>query len=408
MKTDISSPSIGPNVLIIISGSIAAYKTCHIISRLIQQGIDVNVVMTQSAQEFIGLATIEGLIGKPAYTDTFQRGEYMAHIHLVRSANLILLCPATANIINSMSAGIAHDLATTLFLAHDFTKPWLISSAMITSMYRHPTSQTSLRTLQEFGCEIFGTAHGMLACGEVGEGKLDDPDHILAEGLRRVRPSVPIITATPKHILITAGGTKEYIDPVRVLTNVSTGTTGTVLADALAHAGHHITLLMAEDSVQAQHPSVRQLPYRTFTDIQTMLQSQLSQNHFDLCIHSAAISDYSPTVSAETKLDSHGEELTLTLKRNPKLIGMIRTWSKNPAIRLIAFKLTADSQEQQVERRERLYASVHPDMVIANDIATLPAWTSFLAGKNHAVEEHASGTNRKELAEYITTYIASL
>ncbi len=394
-----------PHVLVIVSGSIAAYKTCHIVSRLVQNGVDVDVVMTKSAQEFIGTATFEGLTGKPVYTDTFERGAYMAHIHLVRRTDLVLLCPATANILNAMSAGIAQDLATTLFLAHDFTKPWLIAPAMNTAMYRHPMTQASLRRLQEIGCEIFGTASGMLACGEVGEGKLEDPDIILAEVLRRVVPSYDHAPAHGgKNILITSGGTQEALDPVRILTNRSTGATGSALATALATAGHRVTLLSAVSSMHASHPAIRHLHFTSFADIAGRLEEVLRNEDFDCVIHSAALSDYSPLAVSPTKVDSSADELLIRLQRNPKLVQYLRSWSRSPSLKVIAFKLTADTPEVCAERRERLFATAQPDMIIANDMATLPAWESYIRRSDGIIEQNAHGHNRAELCTHIVRW----
>jgi phosphopantothenoylcysteine decarboxylase / phosphopantothenate---cysteine ligase len=343
------------------------------------------------------------------YTDTFERDAYMAHIHLVRRTDLVLLCPATANILNAMSVGIAQDLATTLFLAHDFTKPWLIAPAMNTTMYRHPMTQASLRRLQEIGCEIFGTASGMLACGEVGEGKLEDPDTILAEVLRRVVSSYDHASAHGgKNILITSGGTQEALDPVRILTNRSTGATGSALATALATAGHRVTLLSAVSSMQASHSAIRHLHFTSFADIAGQLEEVLRNEDFDCVIHSAALSDYSPAVVSPTKVDSSGDELVIRLQRNPKLVQYLRSWSRSPSLKVIAFKLTADSPEVRVERRERLFAMAQPDMVIANDMATLPAWESYIRRSDGIIEQYANGSNRAELCTHIVRWCEAL
>ena len=226
------SPSARPHVLFQLSGSIAAYKACQVISRLTQAGCEVQTVATHAALQFVGPATLEGLTGRPVATDTFAAGSQMDHIHVVRWADLIVLCPATANTINRLAAGIADDLIGTMFLAHDFTKPYVLVPAMNAAMYEHPATAASLGLLRDWGVEIVEPDAGSLACGEIGPGRLAEPDVILAELLGRLGRAV----AEPAHgrrILVTAGGTKAPIDGVRAITNTSTGATGAAIAEHL-------------------------------------------------------------------------------------------------------------------------------------------------------------------------------
>jgi len=167
-----------------MTGSIACYKSCQVISRLVQKGISVQVVATPAALKFVGTATLEGLSGNPVVSDLYTSGNVMDHIHLIRKADLVLVAPATANFINKISSGIGDDLASTLFLAHDFKKPFLIAPAMNTSMYFHPITQASVLKLQSLGVQILDSASGVLACGETGFGKLLEPDLILEEVLK--------------------------------------------------------------------------------------------------------------------------------------------------------------------------------------------------------------------------------
>lgn len=166
------------NILIQLTGSIAAYKTCSLISRLVQHGYDVRTVCSRSALEFVGAATLEGLSGHPVYSNLFQPGTMMEHIHLVKWADLILLCPASANSINRLAQGLADDWIGAIFLANNFRKPYWIAPAMNTEMFRHPATQASLKTLQGWGVTVLETGTGMLACGDQGEGRLIEPDVI--------------------------------------------------------------------------------------------------------------------------------------------------------------------------------------------------------------------------------------
>ena len=174
------------NILVKLSGSIACYKTCHVVSRLSQAGHDVRCAMSPAARQFVGLATLEGLSGNRVATETFEPGEWMEHIELPRWADLTLLCPATANRLNKMAAGIADDVVGNLFLTHDFAKPYLIAPAMNTRMWQHPTTQASVARLTGMGLEFVDPDSGLLACREVGAGRLADPDDIVALVLARL------------------------------------------------------------------------------------------------------------------------------------------------------------------------------------------------------------------------------
>jgi phosphopantothenoylcysteine synthetase/decarboxylase len=178
------------NVLVKLSGSIACYKTCHVVSRLTQAGHDVRCAMSPSAQKFVGVATLEGLSGNRVATETFEPGAWMEHIELPRWADLTLLCPATANRLNKMAAGIADDLLGNLFLTHDFAKPYLVAPAMNTRMWEHPTTRASVARLVDMGIELVDPDAGLLACRETGSGRLADPDDIVALVLGRLeRPA---------------------------------------------------------------------------------------------------------------------------------------------------------------------------------------------------------------------------
>lgn len=168
-------------ILFQFTGSIAAFKACSLVSMLIKAGHDVQTVATKSAFEFVGRATLEGLTGKATVSDMYEPGRPMDHINLAREADLILLCPATANSINKLAAGIAEDLIGTLFLANNFQKPYWVVPAMNTQMYEHPATQDALKKLKSWGARIFDTQDGRLACGEIGSGKMVEPEEVFKE-----------------------------------------------------------------------------------------------------------------------------------------------------------------------------------------------------------------------------------
>lgn len=169
-------------ILFQLSGSIACYKACNVISKLVQRDIDVRIACTEASLKFIGVSTLEGLTRNPVYIDMFARKHALDHIELAKWYDMAIVCPATANIINKFSAGIADDLISTLFLAQDFSKPYLIAPAMNHMMYKHPSTQNSIMTLEDWGVKFLGPGHGHQACGDEGPGRMLEPELIL-EGI---------------------------------------------------------------------------------------------------------------------------------------------------------------------------------------------------------------------------------
>lgn len=326
--------------------------------------------MSPSSLQFIGAATLEGLTGNPPITDMYGTGSVMDHIHLDRWADLILVAPATANYINKIAAGIGDDLLTTLFLAHDFKKPFVLAPAMNTKMYLHPTTQESLKKLKSYGVDVLETASGVLACGEEGYGKLLDPDLIVAEVEKRTWQTTESLTAQVpiemkiKTVLITSGGTTEPIDDIRSITNTSTGATAAQIADHLLEAGIHVHFLHAKTSKVPAHVCKKTV-FTSFSDLQAVLTTSLQRQKYDVVIHLAAVSDYS-VVKQPGKISSDAQELQLTLKKNEKLINQIK--KLNPQTLLIGFKLTSDASENSViEKVEKLFSDAHCNYVVQND-----------------------------------------
>lgn len=170
-----------PKILFQLSGSIACYKACFAISRLVQDGYEVRTACTANALKFVGAATLEGLTGHPVFANTFESGRAMDHIQLAKWADLAIVCPATANTINALSAGLAQDAIGSLFLAYDLSKPYLVAPAMNQEMYRHPATRASIERLQGWGVRVLSTAEGHQACGDIGPGRLLEPDQICSE-----------------------------------------------------------------------------------------------------------------------------------------------------------------------------------------------------------------------------------
>ena len=404
-----------------ISGSIAAYKTCFVISKLVQRGHEVQVVTTPQALNFIGPSTLEGLSGKPVLSNTFESQHAMDHIHLARWADLILLCPATANTLNKMAQGIADDLVTNLFLAHDFTKPFIVAPAMNTYMYQHPCTQNSIERLKTMGLKILEPGVGSLACGEVGSGRLMEPEDILSELDRIINKlklkstlsetkksvladkSVPVdITVRPK-ILITSGGTQEPIDAMRVLTNLSTGQTGALLAEIFWDHGYEVHYLGANHSIKPQRPCTIHA-FTSFDDLNTKLKHLLQTKPFVAIIHAAAVSDFhvSKISSAKNQYQDSSlkipsnEKITIELEPNFKILPLLKSYAqKFPQISthqvknrtnlqpknktshkskrsnlpvVVGFKFTSTQKsKERVKAVEKIFNEGGVDIVIHND-----------------------------------------
>jgi phosphopantothenoylcysteine decarboxylase/phosphopantothenate--cysteine ligase len=364
-----------PKILVLMSGSIACYKACGLISMLVKNGYEVKVAASASALKFIGEATIEGLTGEPVQSDLWKKGSAMEHIHLERWADLIIAAPASAHFINRIAHGVGDDLLTTIFLAHEFKKPFLIAPAMNTAMYLNPVTQKSLESLKSFGLKILEAASGVLACGETGYGKLLEPDLLFQEIQSALNHFSGLSTKMfepklAKNILVTAGGTREALDDVRFLSNSSTGITGEKIAAALSELGFNVTLDLAASSLVKPQDLYKVKKFDSFSSLSSLLQEQLSNENFDLVIHAAAVSDFSVDKS-EGKLPSN-KDVTLNLKRNPKLVNSLKEWSKNKNIKLIAFKLTSQAPEDQIKSKViKILEEAHADAVVQNDIKSV-------------------------------------
>jgi len=366
------------NILLMMSGSIACAKASGLVSAWAKQGHEVQVACTRSVANFVGHATLEGFSGNPVLGDAFEPGRVMDHIHLAQWADIIVVAPATANLINKLATGIADDAVTSLWqAAWGRGKPMLIVPAMNTRMWEYPATRDNLDKLQSWGAHILKPTQGALACGEHGDGRMLEVDDILEQ------VAVVLNTAerqpkakTGKRILVTAGGTREPIDSVRYIGNLSSGRTAAALCDALTRAGHEVCWLGAES---AHRPGLdcEQKTYVSFENLQHALQELLAGSSWDAVIHAAAVSDYSvdrieqgdKTIPAGHAKLSSKDEISIHLKPNPKLLDQIRTWSCNPTTWIIGFKLT-DTQDpkQRSEAILRLFDRARVDAVVHNDL----------------------------------------
>lgn len=371
----------GSNILFMVTGSVAAAKACDAVSRLVQRGHRVRCVATASALRFVGPAMLEGLTGSPPLTDLFAPGAALEHINLTRWADIVLVCPATANTLNRLAAGLADDLPGAIFLARDPAKPWLAAPAMNPAMWSHPATRAAVARLTEWGVCLVPVGEGRTACGEVGEGRMAEPPEIVA--------AVEAALAGPPRrlrVLITAGGTAEPIDAVRVLTNRSTGATGALLASHLRRRGHAVTLLRARSAARPEVAGEEEV-FESFADLDAALGRNLGTGRFDAVIHAAAVGDFGVDVLSAAgavqspgsgKLDSESPPL-LRLRRQPKLVDTLRARSPAP-LRVVAFKLTAGAAPAEAAGAvQKLFAQSGADLVVHNDAAAVGADGSFPA-----------------------------
>jgi len=362
-------------ILVKITGSIAAYKSAYLISKLIQAGFEVEVVVTKSALQFIGVATLEGLIHKPIYSDVFEPGKMMSHINLTKWADLTIVVPADANTISKFANGIADNLVTSLFLAHDQKKPYLIAPAMNTAMFTHPATEESMEKLSGWGIHILPTDTGNLACGDIGEGKLLEPDLIFGHICNHLNR----IESSEQKVLITGGGTIENIDGMRNISNMSSGRTAIKIAEHYYINGADVTLLLSESAINPQY-DLNITRYNSFQSLKGLLQSELTSKKYDVVIHVAAVSDYSPTgievngeemkLPLEKKLESSADFFKVILSKNIKLVNNIKSWSLNADMKLIAFKLLDEQDDKRKdEELKKLFTNSEADVIVFNALS---------------------------------------
>ncbi|MBP6219159.1 MAG: bifunctional phosphopantothenoylcysteine decarboxylase/phosphopantothenate--cysteine ligase CoaBC [Oligoflexales bacterium] len=370
-------------ILFQLTGSIATYKSCALISRLVQEGHTVQVVASAQALEFVGTATLEGLSGRPVIHHVFQEGHKMDHIHLARWCDWAILCPATAHTINQLAHGLANDLIGALFLAFDRKKPYWLAPAMNTFMYEHPATQASLKTLKEWGVRILEPGSGFLACKEVGAGRLMDERLILEKILEHYKTESLSLLKTPLKVLITAGATREAVDAVRYISNISTGSTAATLAEEFLRQGHRVSYLCGKDAkVPAQLGTLETIDFTSVVDLDKKIHEKLSQDSYDLVIHAAAVSDFivegihtdeGAFKATEGVKISSGQNIQLHLKPSVKILAKIRSYSRSNLM-LIAFKLTQNaSEEERQVAVQKIFEQALPEYVVHNDLSEIAA-----------------------------------
>ena len=345
-------------IIVGITGGIAVYKICYLVSSLKKQGYDVHVLMSKEAQEFVTPLTFQTLSNNKVITDMFTI-DYtpdVHHISLAKKADLFVIAPATANVIAKVANGIADDMLTTTFLASNCEK--LIVPAMNTQMLMNPVTQDNIQKCKNYGMHIFESDSGYLACGDVGKGRLPEPDEI-EDKIKEVFEEDKFLEG--KHILVTAGPTSEAIDPVRMITNHSTGKMGYALARAARNMGAHVTLVSGTKQVE----DIRDVEMVHVTSAKDMAEAVLSrQNDMDCMILAAAVADYTPVSVADNKIHKSEGEMSIPLKRTQDILKTLGENKKNGQI-LIGFSMET---ENMVERTKEKLVKKNCDYIVANNL----------------------------------------
>ena len=345
-------------VVIGVSGGIAAYKTANLVSDLVKHGVKVHVIMTKNATNFITPTTFEVLSGNKCIVDTFDRGFTfeVEHISLAKKADLILIAPATANIIAKLSAGIADDMLTTTVLAAKC--PILVAPAMNTNMYEHITVRNNLEKLSSYGYEIIEAASGRLACGDVGKGKLADIEVLFAHIVKNIAYEKDL---AGKNVLVTAGPTIEKIDPVRFISNHSSGKMGIELAKAAAYRGAKVRLILGKTALKRPE----------FVDIVDVVSAQDMYeavkefaSDSDIIIKSAAVADYRPYDVADEKMKKSDGELSIRLERTTDILKYLGENKKDNQF-LCGFSMETSNL---IENSKLKLEKKNLDMIVANNL----------------------------------------
>ena len=344
-------------ILLGITGGIAAYKSAELTRLLKQAGARVRVVMTRSAQDFVGALTFQALSGERVHTDLLdaEAEAAMGHIELARWADAVLIAPASADCLARLAQGRADDLLTTLCLATE--APLAVAPAMNRVMWSHAATQANVACLQERGVTVLGPDSGDQACGEIGAGRMSEPAGLL-EGLAALLGPRCL---DGQHVLVTAGPTREALDPVRYLSNRSSGRMGYAIAAAAARAGASVTLVSGPVA-RSTPPAVERVDVETACEMDIAVQSRVSD--CDLFIATAAVSDYRPTEAAAQKLKKGDEGgRTLALKHNPDILA--RVCARQPRPYCVGFAAETEALADHAQRKRRRKGA---DLICANTV----------------------------------------
>ena len=347
----------GKHIVLGVTGSIAAYKIASLASMLVKQKADVTVIMTKNATNFINPITFETLTGNKCLVDTFDRNfEFQVeHVSLAKQTDVFLVAPASANVIAKAAHGIADDMLTTTLLA--CTCPKIFAPAMNTAMYRNPIVQDNIKVLERYGMEVINPASGYLACGDTGEGKMPDPETLCEYIVKALTPK----DMSGKKVLVTAGPTQEKIDPVRYISNHSTGKMGYAIARAAMMRGAEVTLVSGKTDLTAP-AGVHIVPVVSAADMAQAVKAAAPEQ--DIIIKAAAVADYRPAVTADEKIKKKDDELSIALERTEDILAWLGA-HRHEGQFLCGFSMET---EHMVENSRAKLEKKNIDMIVANNL----------------------------------------
>ena len=348
----------GKCVVLAVTGSIAAYKIASLASMLKKLHADVQVLMTKNAENFINPITFETLTGNKCLVDTFDRNfQYnVEHVALAKKADVVLIAPASANCIGKLAHGIADDMLTTTIMACKCKK--ILAPAMNTNMFENPIVQDNLKVLEHYGYEIVESAYGYLACGDTGQGKMPEPELLLQHILRECAYEKDL---KGKKILVTAGPTQEPIDPVRYITNHSTGKMGYAIAKVCMQRGAEVTLVSGPVNIPAP-PFVLVVPVISAEDMFCEVTKRASEQ--DIIIKAAAVADYCPKYVSAEKVKKKDGELSLEMKHSQDILAYLGEHKKQEQF-LCGFSMET---ENMLENSRKKLEKKNLDMIVANNL----------------------------------------
>ena len=347
----------GKHIVLGVTGSIAAYKIASLASMLMKQHADVTVIMTKNATNFINPITFESLTGNKCLVDTFDRNfEFQVeHVSLARQTDVFLTAPASANVIAKAAHGIADDMLTTTLLA--CTCPKIVAPAMNTRMYQNPVVQDNLEILKRYGMEVIDPANGYLACGDTGAGKMPDPEVLYEYIIKALTPK----DMAGRKVLVTAGPTQEKLDPVRYISNHSTGKMGYAIARQAMLRGAEVTLVSGKVNLQPPM-GVRMVPVVSAADMAQAVKADAQEQ--DIIIKAAAVADYRPAVTADEKLKKKDDEMNLVLERTEDILAWLGV-HRRPGQFLCGFSMET---EHMLENSRAKLEKKKIDMIVANNL----------------------------------------
>jgi len=393
----------GKRILLIIGGGIAAYKCLELIRRAREQGVAVRVILTRAGEQFVTPLSVGSLSGERVFTDLFSLTDEaeMGHIELSRAADLIVVAPATADLMARMTSGLASDLATAALLATD--KPVLVVPAMNVRMWQHPATRRNLDTLRQDGVTVVGPNEGDMACGEYGPGRMAEPAEILAAIERHFAGGVIEGPLSGRKVLVTAGPTREPIDPVRYIANRSSGRQGYAIAAAAARLGAE-TVLVSGPVELAPPPGVTLVSVESARD---MLEAATAALPADIAVFTAAVADWRVEASRD-KIKKRASPRALELTENPDILKTIANRPDRPAV-IVGF---AAETENVIDNAKAKLAAKNCDLIVANDVSPATKIMGGMRNTVHLVTRDGVETwpemSKIEVAERLMERLASL